>query len=189
MQTRLVDPQNKPFEWRITSCVPQFVTVTHVLFLLSLQGKCTVCDGRDDLKEYSNIRSAMKVEPDWTVGPPPSAGFWWMFWFLLFAHRCWCSRTRRTGRFLNFLLQSYTWATCNMKVNWIHTIRTIWHENQSLYNTVWWSHNYLYMMSNRASLTCYFLFWMLTVKENVWFERQESGVVSKVGCGHLWRVR
>ncbi|KAK1900256.1 Unconventional myosin-VIIa, partial [Dissostichus eleginoides] len=24
-------------------------------------GKCTVCDGRDDLKEYSNIRSAMKV--------------------------------------------------------------------------------------------------------------------------------
>lgn len=26
-----------------------------------LQGKCTVCDGRDDLKEYSNIRSAMKV--------------------------------------------------------------------------------------------------------------------------------
>ncbi|XP_070761320.1 myosin VIIAa isoform X1 [Enoplosus armatus] len=24
-------------------------------------GKCTVCDGRDDMKEYSNIRSAMKV--------------------------------------------------------------------------------------------------------------------------------
>ncbi|XP_034024425.1 unconventional myosin-VIIa-like [Thalassophryne amazonica] len=24
-------------------------------------GRCTVCDGRDDLKEYSNIRSAMKV--------------------------------------------------------------------------------------------------------------------------------
>lgn len=28
---------------------------------VSLQGNCTVCDGRDDLKEYSNIRSAMKV--------------------------------------------------------------------------------------------------------------------------------
>ncbi|XP_061684467.1 myosin VIIAa isoform X5 [Syngnathoides biaculeatus] len=25
-------------------------------------GKCTVCDGRDDMKEYSNIRSAMKVD-------------------------------------------------------------------------------------------------------------------------------
>lgn len=25
------------------------------------QGNCTVCDGRDDQKEYSNIRSAMKV--------------------------------------------------------------------------------------------------------------------------------
>lgn len=28
---------------------------------LSSQGNCTVCDGRDDTKEYSNIRSAMKV--------------------------------------------------------------------------------------------------------------------------------
>lgn len=28
---------------------------------VSPQGNCTVCDGRDDLKEYSNIRSAMKV--------------------------------------------------------------------------------------------------------------------------------
>ncbi|XP_061637581.1 unconventional myosin-VIIa-like isoform X9 [Phyllopteryx taeniolatus] len=26
-----------------------------------VQGKCTVCDGRDDMKEYANIRSAMKV--------------------------------------------------------------------------------------------------------------------------------
>ncbi|CAB1347843.1 unnamed protein product [Coregonus sp. 'balchen'] len=25
-------------------------------------GKCTVCDGRDDMKEYSNIQSAMKVD-------------------------------------------------------------------------------------------------------------------------------
>lgn len=26
-----------------------------------LQGNCTTCDGRDDSKEYANIRSAMKV--------------------------------------------------------------------------------------------------------------------------------
>lgn len=25
------------------------------------QGNCTTCDGRDDSKEYANIRSAMKV--------------------------------------------------------------------------------------------------------------------------------
>lgn len=28
---------------------------------LPLQGNCTTCDGRDDSKEYANIRSAMKV--------------------------------------------------------------------------------------------------------------------------------
>ncbi|XP_056296923.1 myosin VIIAa isoform X2 [Pseudoliparis swirei] len=30
-------------------------------FTYLTMGKCTVCDGRDDMKEYSNIRSAMKV--------------------------------------------------------------------------------------------------------------------------------
>lgn len=35
--------------------------IHHVHVCVCLQGKCTVCDGRDDLKEYSNIRSAMKV--------------------------------------------------------------------------------------------------------------------------------
>lgn len=29
--------------------------------VISLQGHCTQCDGRDDMKEYSNICSAMKV--------------------------------------------------------------------------------------------------------------------------------
>lgn len=29
--------------------------------LLPVQGKCTACDGRDDLSDYSSIQSAMKV--------------------------------------------------------------------------------------------------------------------------------
>lgn len=30
-------------------------------FLLTVQGNCTTCDGRDDLSDYSSILSAMKV--------------------------------------------------------------------------------------------------------------------------------
>lgn len=41
----------------------QFLISQSLHFPASLQGKCTVCDGRDDMKEYSNIRSAMKVKP------------------------------------------------------------------------------------------------------------------------------
>lgn len=29
--------------------------------MLPVQGKCTACDGRDDLSDYSSIQSAMKV--------------------------------------------------------------------------------------------------------------------------------
>lgn len=40
----------------LSSCLSSHYC-THLL----LQGNCTECDGRDDMKEYSNIRSAMKV--------------------------------------------------------------------------------------------------------------------------------
>lgn len=33
----------------------------HCATSLPPQGNCTTCDGRDDSKEYANIRSAMKV--------------------------------------------------------------------------------------------------------------------------------
>lgn len=33
----------------------------HCVTSLPAQGNCTTCDGRDDSKEYANIRSAMKV--------------------------------------------------------------------------------------------------------------------------------
>ncbi|KAF3693356.1 Unconventional myosin-VIIa [Channa argus] len=43
------------------SLCPVKLTPFLIHLAVSLQGNCTVCDGRDDMKEYSNILSAMKV--------------------------------------------------------------------------------------------------------------------------------
>lgn len=66
------------------------------------------------MKEYSNIRSAMKVKPvseDWILFHLQGSDK-----RLFFVSRCWCSQTRKTGRFPNFWLRSYTWGTFSMKV-------------------------------------------------------------------------
>lgn len=48
----------------MVSHLPALEHAAHTLWndcLLPAQGKCTACDGRDDLSDYSSIQSAMKV--------------------------------------------------------------------------------------------------------------------------------
>lgn len=45
----------------VNDVIVNLLAVIVIHLPVSLQGNCTVCDGRDDMKEYSNIRSAMKV--------------------------------------------------------------------------------------------------------------------------------